>query len=127
MHARTYFTHVKVYNVECILFVVRGFVMCTLAIKQSWHTRDAPHEQTHHEHTFSSVTINHTWHTTRISSSRAHILPSNTRGTPDMHHTNKLVASTSSLYELPLLRSTTVPILLNEKSSFQLLKALQVN
>ena len=34
MHARTHFTCIKVYNVECIFFVARGFVMCTRAIKQ---------------------------------------------------------------------------------------------
>ena len=44
-HARTRFTRVKVYNVECIFFVARGFIVCTRVIK-SWHTRYAPHEQT---------------------------------------------------------------------------------
>ena len=52
VHVRTRFIQIKVYNVECI-FVARGFVMCTRAIKQLWDTRHAPHEQTHHEHTFS--------------------------------------------------------------------------
>ena len=51
--ARTRFTRVKVYNVECIFFIARGFVVCTDAIKQSWHTKLAPHEQTHHDRTFS--------------------------------------------------------------------------
>ena len=122
MHARTCFTRVKVYNVECIFFVACGFVVCTREIKQLWHTRHAPHEQTRHEHTF-----NHMWYTTQISLSRVHILPSNTHDAPDMHHTSKLITSTSSLYELPLLRSTTVVILLNEKSSLQNFKVLQVN
>ena len=43
----------KVYNVECIFFVACGFVMRTRAVKQSWHTRLAPHEETRHECTFS--------------------------------------------------------------------------
>ena len=43
---RTCLTQVKVYNVECIFFVARGFVVRTHAIKQSWHTRHAPHNQT---------------------------------------------------------------------------------
>ena len=51
--ARTCFTPVKVYNVECIFFVARGFVVHIHAIKQSWHTRHAPHEQTQHECMFS--------------------------------------------------------------------------
>ena len=51
MHVRTRFIRVKVYNVE--FFVTCGFVMRTHAIKQPWHTRHAPHEQTRHERTFS--------------------------------------------------------------------------
>ena len=45
----------------------------------------------------AQLTINHMWCTTRISLSRAQVLPSNTRGArgaPDMYHTNKLVTST---------------------------------
>ena len=53
MRARTCFTRVKVYNVECIFFVARGFIVRTRAIKQSWHTRHTPHEQTRHERTFN--------------------------------------------------------------------------
>ena len=52
-HTRTRFTQVKVYNVECIFFVARGFVVRTRANKQLWHTRYAPHEQTHHKRMFS--------------------------------------------------------------------------
>ena len=51
--AHTRFTQVKFYNVECIFIFAHGFVVHTHAIKQSWHTRHAPHEQTHHERTFS--------------------------------------------------------------------------
>ena len=51
--ASTRFTRVKVYNMACIFFVARGFVVRTCAIKHSWHTRHAPHEQTRHERTFS--------------------------------------------------------------------------
>ena len=51
--ACTCFMQVKVYNVEYIFFVARGFVMRTRAIKQSWLTRSAPHEQTCHERTLS--------------------------------------------------------------------------
>ena len=51
--ARTHFTRVKVYNVECIFFVIRRFVVRTHVIKQSWHTRPAPHEQTRHERMFN--------------------------------------------------------------------------
>ena len=53
MRACTHFTCAKVYNVESSVFVACGFVMHTHAIKQSWHTRNAPHEQTHHEHMLS--------------------------------------------------------------------------
>ena len=35
MHARTCFTRVKIYNVECILFAPHSFVVRTCAIKQS--------------------------------------------------------------------------------------------
>ena len=51
--ASTRFTRVKVYNMACIFFVALGFVVRTCAIKHSWHTRHAPHEQTRHERTFS--------------------------------------------------------------------------
>ena len=51
MCAHTHFTRVKVYNVECIFFIARGFVVRTHAIKQLWYTRHAPHEQTCHEQT----------------------------------------------------------------------------
>ena len=33
--------------------VARGYVLWTRAIKQSWHTRHAPHKQTHHKHMLS--------------------------------------------------------------------------
>ena len=49
MRARTHFVHVKVYDLECISLVARCFVVRTCAIKHSWHTRRAPHEQTRHE------------------------------------------------------------------------------
>ena len=51
--ASTCFTQVKVYNVECIFFVVHRFVLCTRVIKQSWQTKHASHEQTRHERTLS--------------------------------------------------------------------------
>ena len=51
--ASTRFTRVKVYNMACIFLVARGFVVRTCAIKHSWHTRHAPHEQTRHKRTFS--------------------------------------------------------------------------
>ena len=51
MRVPTHFTHVKVYNLACISFVVHGFVMRSHAIKHSWHTRRAPHQQTCHERT----------------------------------------------------------------------------
>ena len=44
---------VKVYNVEYIFFIACGFVVRTRAIKESWHTRNTPHEQTRHERTLS--------------------------------------------------------------------------
>ena len=33
-------------KVECIFFVAHGFIMHTRMIKQSWHTRHVPHENT---------------------------------------------------------------------------------
>ena len=62
MCAWTRFTHVKVYNLECIFLITRGFVMRTCAIKHSWHTRHAPHKQTRHKHI--NFTINHMCRTT---------------------------------------------------------------
>ena len=53
MRARTHFAHIKVYNLECIFLVACGFVVPARAIKHSWHTRRARHEQTHHEHMLS--------------------------------------------------------------------------
>ena len=35
MRARTRFTRVKIYNVECIFFIARGFFVCTCAITSS--------------------------------------------------------------------------------------------
>ena len=38
VRAQTHFARVKVYNLECIFLVARGFVMHTCAIKHLWHT-----------------------------------------------------------------------------------------
>ena len=57
MRAYTHFSHVKIYNMECIFFVACEFVVRIRAIKQSWHTRNAPQEQTRHEHTRHEHTL----------------------------------------------------------------------
>ena len=49
----TFYMSKSLYNVECIFFVARGFVVRTRAIKHLWHSRHASHEQTHHVRTFS--------------------------------------------------------------------------
>ena len=59
MRGRTRFMRVKVYNLKCIFFVARRFVVHTRAIKQPWQTRHAPHEQTRHECTFSQPSTTH--------------------------------------------------------------------
>ena len=46
---RVYAHVLHVYNVECIFFVARGFVVHTRAIKQSQHTGNVLLEQTRHE------------------------------------------------------------------------------
>ena len=66
------FMRVKVYNVECIFFVARGFVVRTRVIQQSWRTRHAPQKQTY----MSVCSVN----------CQPHM----------MHHMNKLITSASS-------------------------------
>ena len=73
-----------------------------------------PHVAHHMNKLIMSAPYMH--HTNKFITS-AHLTIQIIRGTPDMHHMNKLFMSASSLYELPLLRSTTIAILLNEKSS----------
>ena len=92
--ASTRFTRVKVYNMACIFFVARGFVVRTCAIKHSWHTRHAPHEQTRHERTFHhQIHVAHQTCTTRISSPRAHGFGT-TAGTREC-----IIIAASSLYD----------------------------
>ena len=47
--ARTRFACVKIYNLEYIFLVARGFFVRIHVIKHLWDTRHAPHKQTHHE------------------------------------------------------------------------------
>ena len=137
MCARTCFTRVKVYNVECIFFVARGFLVrlnsrgtldmhhMNKLVTSARSVNRQPH-MAHHTNKLVTSTLN-----TRGASDMHHTNKlitnaPNKRGAPDMHHTNKLVTSASSLYKLLLLRSTTVAILLN-KNPLQIYKALQVN
>ena len=55
----------KVYNLACISFVACKFVVRTRAIKHSWHTRRAPHQQIRHKCTSTKPYMKHTWRTTR--------------------------------------------------------------
>ena len=98
------------YNVECIFYKCGVYLPCC-----TWMSCTLV--QLNSRGTLAMHQLSKLITSTRTVNCKPHVV----------HHTNKLVTSASSLYRLPLLRSTTVAILLNENSSLQILKALQVN